>query len=357
MARITSWIAALAMSLSVGITVQAAVPAPVGSQGVALHVINVDQGAAALFETPCGTLLIDAGGRTDADTNHLLDYLQSYFAARQSLGGRFAGVYLTHPHIDHDLSMLKVDAVYDFGVFVDDGRIAGDGSKAIAKKLASTYTGDRVRHVNEVTFSRLTAAQRKKGFTDKGIDPLVCEGIKPKVTALSGGRDPQAGWSKDANGNPNNHSLVLRIDYGVTSFLFLGDLQVEGQRDLVARYGDTPLLDVDVLFLPHHGAENGATPQLLNATTPKAVVISAGDPLVEEDWTAWDHGHPRVAVLDRLQAAVNTSRPSVGKLGFTAQNTKPVSYTVTKAIYSTGWDGDIVVHADGAGALTVSTEK
>lgn len=356
MNRIGSWVAALAMSLlAAGVAWAAvAVPAPVGEQGVALHVINVDQGSAALFETPCGTLLIDAGGRTKADTTHLLDYLKVYFAARPSLKGRFAAVYLSHPHYDHAKSMIEVDKVYEFGVFVDDGRRNGE----IPNKLAEIYTGNKVRHVNEVTFTRLTPAQRKEGYTDKGIDPLVCEGpIKPKVTALSGGRAYQAGWTKEENDNDNNHSLVLRIEYGATAFLFMGDLEDDGQRDLVTRYGDTDLLDIDVLLVAHHGADNGASDDLLKLTTPAIALISSGDPYAPKGKTAPGYGHPDKDALGRLVAVTSETRPSIVALAFNGKNSLPTDYPLAKAIYITAHDGDIVVQADGAGAIVVTTEK
>lgn len=348
------WVAALAVAvLAHEARAAVSVPPPVGAQGVALHVVNVDQGSAALFETPCGTLLIDAGGRTQADTVHLLAYLASYFTARPDLKKRFAAAYLSHPHYDHAFSMIEVDKAYEFGVFIDNGRLNGE----IPGKLAKTYTGARVRHVNDVTFSRLTEEQRRKGYTDKGIDPLVCQGTKPKVTALSGGRDRPTSWTTKAYNNPNNHSLVLRVDYGPTAFLFMGDLETEGQNDLVARYGDTGLLDVDVLLVAHHGADNGATDGLLRVATPRIALISAGDPQAAGSKTAWDYGHPRVAALDRLTAAVTNTRPSLTGLAYEGEQVTPTGYPITKAIYSTSWDGDIVVHADGTGAITVATEK
>lgn len=356
MSRNGTWIAALAMSLLVGQAAKAAVnvPPPVGAQAVALHIVNVDQGSAALFETPCGTLLIDAGGRTKADTDHLLAYMKAYFAARPALKGRFAAAYLSHPHYDHAKSMLAVDKLYEFGVFVDDGRLNGD----IPGKLADAYTGNRVRHVNEVTFTRLTPAQRKEGYTDKGIDPLVCDGpTKPKVTALSGGRDYQARWSAKENANDNNHSLVLRITYGATAFLFMGDLEDDGQRDLVARYGDTDLLDVDVLLVAHHGASNGASEDLLKLTTPKIALVSSGDPYGPAGKTARGYGHPDKGALDRLAAATADTRPNIVAQAFNGGDTEPFDYPLGKAIYITAHDGDIVVGADGAGVITINTEK
>lgn len=334
-----------------GIAQALQVPAPVGPDKIALHVINVDQGAASLVETPCGTLLIDAGGRTQADTDHLMAYLQAFFAARPTLHNRFAAVFLTHPHPDHDKSMLVVDAAYEFDGYIDDGRPSGDGN-GVAKKMTDAYPPARSRHVNEITFARTN-----KGYTDKVIDPLVCSGTKPKIRVLAGGRQQRGTWTQTAFKNTNNHSLVIRIDYGRASFLFLGDLETEGQRDLVAKYAGTGLVDVDVLFVPHHGADNGATTELLAATTPKVAIVSSGDPTIHEQWTAWDHGHPRVSSLDRLQAAMIETRPAAAHPAFNGQNSTPVAYSVSKAVYDTAWDGDIVVTAAGDGALTIATHR
>ena len=51
-----------------------------------------------------------------------------------------------------------------------------------------------------------------------------------------------------AYGDTNDTSLVLRIDYGQTSYLLTGDMEAEAERDLVD--GGAPL-DVDVLQVGH----------------------------------------------------------------------------------------------------------
>lgn len=74
--------------------------------------------------------------------------------------------------------------------------------------------------------------------------------------------------------NENNNSVVVRIEYGEFSMLFVGDAE-QAQRDwLVDNHRD--LLNADVLKASHHGSHNGTSPRWLNAVSPSAVVISAG---------------------------------------------------------------------------------
>jgi hypothetical protein len=42
---------------------------------------------------------------------------------------------------------------------------------------------------------------------------------------LSGRRNDNPGWSHEDFDNKNNHSIVIRLDFGKASFLFTGDLE------------------------------------------------------------------------------------------------------------------------------------
>ena len=66
----------------------------------------------------------------------------------------------------------------------------------------------------------------------------------------------------------NDTSLVLRIDYGETSFLLTGDMEQDAEDDLVA--SGAPL-DVDVLQVGHHGSETSTGYVFLNAVLPEIV--------------------------------------------------------------------------------------
>ena len=71
----------------------------------------------------------------------------------------------------------------------------------------------------------------------------------------------------------NDTSLVVRIDYGQTSFLLTGDMEQDAEDDLVA--SGAPV-DVDVLQVGHHGSETSTGYVFLNAVLPEVGVISVG---------------------------------------------------------------------------------
>jgi competence protein ComEC len=118
----------------------------------------------------------------------------------------------------------------------------------------------------------------------------------------------------------NNTSLVLRIDYGSTSFLLTGDMERDAENALVASGAD---LDVDVLQVGHHGSETSSSYIFLNAVLPEIGVISVGE--------GNSYGHPHEAALSRLRDA-------------------------DVDVYRTDLQGDVVIYSDGKN-YTIATER
>lgn len=90
----------------------------------------------------------------------------------------------------------------------------------------------------------------------------------------------------------NDTSLVLRIDYGQTSFLLTGDMEQKAESDLVNSGAN---LDVDVLQVGHHGSETSTGYVFLNSALPEVGVISVGE--------GNSYGHPSENTLSRLRDA------------------------------------------------------
>ncbi|MDF1555132.1 MAG: ComEC/Rec2 family competence protein [Deferrisomatales bacterium] len=70
----------------------------------------------------------------------------------------------------------------------------------------------------------------------------------------------------------NDRSMILRAGPPECAVLIAADLEVDGQRRLLAT-GDAPRCSV--LVAPHHGAVSSLFPPFLSAVSPAAVVISA----------------------------------------------------------------------------------
>ena len=119
---------------------------------------------------------------------------------------------------------------------------------------------------------------------------------------------------------PNNTSIVLRVVYGETSFLFTGDAEKEEEEDIIAS-GYT--LDSDVLKVGHHGGASSTTELFLQSVRPLYAVISvgAGNP----------YGHPARETLSRLSDA-------------------------GVKLYRTDMQGDIICTSDGK-SLQFSAER
>ena len=92
--------------------------------------------------------------------------------------------------------------------------------------------------------------------------------------------------------NLNNASLILRIVYGDTAFLFTGDGEYEAETELLDTGCD---VSCDVLKAGHHGSCTSTGYRLLYEAQPQYAVISCG--------ADNDYGHPHEEVLSRLEDA------------------------------------------------------
>lgn len=112
-------------------------------------------------------------------------------------------------------------------------------------------------------------------------------------------------------GDRNNSSIVLKITYGETSFLFTGDAEREEEQQILDKGYD---LSATVLKVGHHGSRNSTTYPFLREIMPEYAIISVG-----KDNT---YGHPTEDVLSKLRDA-------------------------DVKVYRTDMQGDIVAKSDG----------
>ncbi len=90
----------------------------------------------------------------------------------------------------------------------------------------------------------------------------------------------------------NDNSIVIKLQYGDTSFLFPGDAEEIAETDMVSSGCD---LSCDVYQVSHHGSNTSTSQAFLDAVSPRYAVISCGE--------GNDYYHPHGAVLNRLRAA------------------------------------------------------
>lgn len=346
----------LALVLTAGVGLAAA-PKPVPPPEMRVHFIDVGQGAATLLEFPCGAMLVDTGGEKNDQFDSipaLTNYLKAFFARRTDLKNTLDVVLLTHPHIDHVRGAPTVLQNFTVKNFVDNGQAATLEEAALI--LAQTHEF-LASHAEIHTLSVGLDAFSIDGspFTSPVMDPFgSCKGVDPKVEALWGQVHSDPGWGDDKYNKPyfenqNNHSVATRVDFGESSILITGDLEtVAIQGMLAARHaGD---LDVDIYEVGHHGSHNGTTEELMAAMTPEWAVMEMGSPNRKVSWSAWAYGHPRLPTVTLLENGVSGVRPAVEEMVASAVKTfAPMS--INKAIFGTGWDGNVVLSARGDGHI------
>lgn len=96
----------------------------------------------------------------------------------------------------------------------------------------------------------------------------------------------------------NDNSIVLKLSFGATTFLFTGDAERAEEQDLLNAGVN---LQSTVLKVGHHGSDTSTLYPFLRAVAPQYAVISVG--------AGNSYGHPTEAVLSRLRdAGVTTFR-------------------------------------------------
>nr|WP_254505606.1 DNA internalization-related competence protein ComEC/Rec2 [Bacillus altitudinis] len=95
--------------------------------------------------------------------------------------------------------------------------------------------------------------------------------------------------ARDQVTSKNNDSLVLTFTLGGKRFMLTGDLEQEGERDIIQAY---PKLRADVLKVGHHGSKGSTSEKWLQRLNPSYALISAGE--------RNRYQHPHQEVLKKL---------------------------------------------------------
>ena len=249
----------------------AAVSLPADMSGYLLvDCIDVGQGDATFIRQGDHTMLFDCGGETGM-------VLRAYMKKQQI--SHLDSVWLSHPDKDHIESFpavsyaARIDMVYSNG------------------ETRNTAAWGRVEET--LRYDRLPLKIPEAGFRCSLGDAEI-EVLGPlKRSAEPDGEpdeqeDPETGVETDTF---NDHSLVIRISYGGTSFLLCGDAQSEEEKQLLQAWGDE--LRSDVLHVAHHGSSTSSSTGFLETVAPAHAVISCGKDN--------DFGHPHRSVLKRLE--------------------------------------------------------
>jgi len=226
-----------------------------------VHFINVGQSVSTLVVGPTGeTMLIDTGHYND-DGAYVLAYLERHDVDR-----------IDHLVVSHN----DADHIGGNAAIIEHFETEADGIGAVYDPGIAASTRTYERYLDAVAAHDVTLYETREG------DRIRFEGVD---VAVLGPPDPYL--ESEAR---NENSIVLRLTYGETSFLFPGDAEADQEAYLVETYGDG--LRSTVLKAGHHGSASSSTGPFLDAVRPEAVVVSS----------AYDsrYGHPADETLRRL---------------------------------------------------------
>jgi beta-lactamase superfamily II metal-dependent hydrolase len=295
---------------------------PAHSGHLEVHVIDVGQADAIFIRCPDGTheMLIDAGDTRYPGSRR---QFEAYLSAQQTTDNEIEVVVATHPHADHIGSMDWVLYDYRVGLYVDNGNVSD--SRAY----------ERVEDAYQERRPDYWSAQDE-------IVPEIDFCPRSDVSAVI---LRPAGFGGDADSN--NNSVIVRVDYGQDSFLFVGDAGEAEEQLLLNDASTSPLLDTDFLKAGHHGSATSSTDAFLAVVTPEVVAVSCGARGVS---TNASYKHPR---YERLEALLSHAGPRQGAAvaieAFDSAGEQWRTLDLNRAVYVTTVDGTLVFESDGNG--------
>lgn len=245
---------------------------------MAVYYIDVGQADSILIKMPTGeNVLIDAGCENDATKEDIEKYIQ--FIKDQGVE-TINYMFLTHPHYDHIgaaddiiLSDIKVENI----ILPESDPLLWNNSKS----------------------ARILDAMDAKDYTYDTCEPGTIYNIGDAVCTVLGpiGTDFS---------DKNDYSIVMRVVYGETEFLFTGDATTKSENSIVDEWGASALAS-DVLKVGHHGSNGSNGKKFLEAVSPSLAIISVGKDN--------SYGHPGDKAMERIENYTNAKVLRTDELG------------------------------------------
>ena len=218
-----------------------------------IHFIDVGQADSALVTCDGHSMLIDGG---NADDSNLV-----YSVLQRETDGHLDYVVGTHAHEDH-IGGLS-------GAFEAD-------TADVTFCPVTEYDSKAFRNF------KTRADERGGGITIPAVGDTFTLG-EASVTVVAVNSVPE---------DTNNTSIVIRIVYGDTSFLFTGDAEQETEEKILESGQN---IESTVLKVGHHGSSTSTSQAFLDAVSPTYAVISCGKDN--------SYGHPHSETLAKLASA------------------------------------------------------
>jgi competence protein ComEC len=215
--------------------------------------LDVGQGNAALVLFPGGKkMLIDGGGfaRDYFDVGKMVVAPYLWHSKIWSIDY----LVLSHPDADHMNGLRFIARAFR------PKELWHNGDKVEKGPYEELMTIAESQRIRKILPTDLTSGRQINGVTVEVLHP------HPGAPPLD---------LYDSKNRLNNNSLVLKISYLGTSFLFPGDLEQQGTEVLISNAGAS--LKSDILLSPHHGSNSANPEEFLQVVWPRICVISSGE--------------------------------------------------------------------------------
>lgn len=239
--------------------------------------LDVGQGDAAIIKTPSGRfVVIDTGPpgmRSSAAKRSVVPLLRR-------LGAKGVdALIVSHPHADHDGGVPDIVEAFKVSHLFVEGRMYGD--QRGGRVYTSLYAGDHF-----------------------ALDEVRFDVLGPPHPTMRDSRHVSV----------NDASTVIRLTFGTTCIVFMGDAE-EGAEQFLVR--SQTWLRCEIIKVGHHGSRTSSTSAFVDATrinpnapgravpsmTPLAVISAGADNRF---------GHPHASVVNRWSRSGREVRLTTG---------------------------------------------
>ena len=222
-----------------------------------VHYLDVDQGDSIFIELPNNeTMLIDAAESYQSE--NIINYLKNlnYQKIDYVIG--------THPHTDH-IGGLK-DIINTFEI----------GKIYMPKVVSTTKTYESL--LMAIKDKNLKINTAKAGTSIIDTDTLKINILAPNNSIYT---------------ELNNYSVVTKITYGTTKFLFMGDAEKLSENEIKEN------VTADVIKIGHHGSNTSSSIDFIKKVNAKYGIISVGlnnkyNLPKEETITNWENSGTKI---------------------------------------------------------------